>query len=68
MITVAFLIGGVAGLLGTGATLLFTDLGWGMALTAYFIAGYGLPLTVLAATSIAKSPQYDLSITQMARR
>ncbi len=68
MITVAFLIGGVAGLLGTGATLLFTDLGWGMALIAYFAVGYGLPLAVLAATSIAKSQQYDPPTTQMARR
>lgn len=68
MITVAFLIGGVAGLLGTSATLLFTDLGWGMALIAYFAVGYSLPLAVLAATSVAKFQQHDLPTTQMARR
>ncbi len=68
MITVAFLIGGVAGLLGSGATLLFTDLGWGMALIAYFSVGYGLPLAILAVTSLARPQQHDLSTTQMVQR
>ena len=68
MIVVAFLVGGIAGLLGAVATLLFTDLGWGMALAAYFGAGYGLPLAVLAVANLAKSAQKNLPRAQMARR
>ena len=68
MIVVAFLIGGVSGLLGAAVTLLFTDLGWGMALVAYFGAGYGLPLAVLAASSVTKPERTDLPQADMIRR
>lgn len=69
VIIVAFLVGGVAGLLGAAGTLLFTDLGWGMALAAYFTVGYGLPLAVLAATSVTKPQRADLQATDnMVRR
>lgn len=68
MMVAAFLVGGVAGMLGAAATVLFTDLGWGMALVVYFTAGYGLPLAVLAACSVTRPQQSDLSRADMIHR
>ena len=68
MIVVAFIAGGIAGLAAAAATLVFTDLGWAMALAAYFGAGYGLPLAVLAVLSLAKPRQDNLPATDMIRR
>lgn len=68
MMIVAFILGAIAGILGAVATVLFTDLGWGMAVVAYFTIGYGVPLAVLAATSITKPQQSDLPQADMIRR
>jgi len=68
MMIVAFLGGGIAGIIGAACTLLFTDLGWGMALLAYFAVGYGLPLAVLAANSVTRSQDSDLPTPDMAHR
>jgi hypothetical protein len=64
----AFLVGGVAGLLGFVATLLLADLGWGMAIGVYFVIGYGVPLAVFAATSLTNPSQANLAQPQMVRR
>lgn len=68
MMIVAFILGGIAGILGAVGTVLFTDLGWGMAVVAYFTIGYGLPLAVLAATSVTRSERSDLPQADMIRR
>ena len=68
MIVVAFLIGGVAGISAAAATLLFTDLGWGIALAAYFASGYGVPLAVFAFSKLAKPHRTNLPTADMIRR
>ena len=68
MIIVAFLVGGVFGMLSAAATLLFTDLGWGVAFAVYFGAGYGLPLAMLAASRMAKPTRSSIPQAEMVRR
>lgn len=68
MIIVAFILGGIAGILGATATILFTDQGWGMAFIVYLVAGYGVPLAVFAATSVTKPERTDLPQPDMIRR
>lgn len=68
MIIIAFLLGGIVGIFGAIITILFTDQGWAMAVVVYFVAGYGVPLAILAATSVSKPEQTDLPQADMIRR
>jgi len=68
MIAVAFIVGGAAGLLGAIGTLLFTELGWGIALAVYFGVGYGLPLALVAASTVARPARTTLSSAEILRR
>lgn len=68
MMIVAFLAGGIAGLLAAGMTLLFTDLGWVMALAAFFGVGYAVPLAVLAASWLTRPIRAALPRADMVRR
>lgn len=47
MAAVAFILGGVAGIIGAIATLVLTEAGWGAALKVYFLLGYGVPILTL---------------------